>query len=400
MKKICFFFLCLSAHLCFSQDAISKYIKLDTIISSHLKIDTETIGFYDIKGKICGHDLWLFYPNWKDNDSIHFLKINLITKKQMVVNLYFPGLSFKTKSPNITRFDINKEALVILFSNSFAYFTKNKNQYSFSFIEPLIYSYSDIFLLPDKKILIANQYNSHPYSNPDKVILNTYDCVTKKIENTVRPYFNSIAFSHFDPNSWIDVRNDNIILSQTTHYSADFFDADLKKINGYSFTDKNWLFADTNYIEAISHIKPRPSAKELIGMITQLKDTVSRIEAVYFLSETKLLVRKIPAYNKALNRLRMYDVLELNKNNIWEIKQKDLVDVAPKAEDLCTKQAFPLLSVEETVIFSETYCVKLTERFNNFQFGKTFAELKTEEDLSLGKKDPFLFIEIFKINFN
>ncbi len=399
-KLLAFLYFLFLSFTSFSQDNMKFFIKLDTIISSALKIDNESISFYDLKTKILGENLWIFYPNWVDNDSIHFLKVNLITKKKTLVNLYLPGSSLKTKSPNITKFDINDSNLVILFSNSFAYFNKSKKQYLFSFIEPLSYSYSEIFLLPKHKVLIANLYDIHPFSNPDKVILNVYDCHKKELIRSVKPFFNSIEFSHFDPNSWIDVTHKNIILSQTTNYKATFFDFNLNQINYYSFEEKNWLYADTNYIKNLSRIKPRIEPKELIGKITQMKDTVSRIEAIFCLGTNKILVRKVASYNKKLNRIRFYDLLTLNKKNKWEITRQNLIDDSPKPEDTCKKNSFPIFSVEETVVFSEKYYVKLTERFNNFEFGKTFAELKKTEDASLGNKDPYLFIEIFNLNFN
>ncbi len=400
MKQILSILFSLYYFSFFSQSNINKFVKLDTIISSGIKIDNEPTSFENIKAKIYDNNLWIFYPNWKDNDSIHFLKIDLTTLKKTDINLYFPGIDFKTPNPNITRFDVNDDALVILFSNSFAYFVKNKKQFIFSFIEPLGSSYSEIFLLSKQKVLIANLYNTHPYSNPDKVILNVYDCGKKVLLSSLKPHFNSIEFSHFIPNSWIDVTKNYIVLSQTTDYKATFFDFNLKKINSYSFTEKNWLSADTNYIKGLSSIKPRIQPKELIGKITQMKDTVSRIEGIFCLNSDNILVRKVPPYNKNKNRVRFYDLLKLNKSNSWEVCNSNLVDEIPKNDDICTKSDFPIFSVEQTVVFSEGYYIKLTNRFNNFVFGKTFAELNKMEEESLEKKDPYLFIEIFKINFD
>jgi len=386
----------------FSQQDIHSFIKLDTLFSTGIKIDNEDVVTDNVKFKLVHDNVWLFYPNWKDNDSIHFLKLNLKTYTKQLINIYVPGISFKILSPNIKNFDINDSALVILFHNNcFAYFKlKNKN-YVFDFIEPLQYSFQDIRLLPNSRLLIYNNYNSHPTGNPDKTILHVYNCKTHKIQASARPHFNNIAFSHFSPNHWIDVNANSIMLSQTSSYRISFFDFNLTKINEFAHSENDWVYADTNYINILEGIKPRISPKDIIDRLSPMEDSVSRIEAIYTLSPTQLLVRKTPANSKRLNRLRTYDVLKLNsKSNIWKIALRDITDKKPDENEVITKQNFPINSVFHEVSFNQSYYIKLLPRFTPFQLGKSIKENKALEEKALGTTVPEMYIEIFKVHFN
>ena len=392
------FFACSNA---FSQINISTYVKLDTIISSGINIDYKDIYPNDVKMKIYKDNLWLFYPNWADDDSIHFVKINLKNLKRENINLYFPSASFKTPNPNISNFDLNDSALAIMFTNnSFAYFRSKKSNFVFSFIEPLSHSYNQIFVLNKNNVLINNLYNSHPYDNPDPVILRLYDCKNKKLIKTLKPNFTSIQFSHFAPNNWLDVNDKKIVFFQTISYDGTMFDFDLNRTGSLNFKENSWAFADTTYIKGLSVVKPRVNAKNLIEILSPMEDSVSRVEAIYWIGKDKLLVRKIPANNKIKERQRFYDILFLDKTNNWIKIQENITDIKINDNEVCTKTNFPIKSVEYKNDFTDKYFIKLSTRFYNYEFGKTYAELKKKEEGALGKKEPELFIEIFKCNFD
>lgn len=392
------FFACTSAY---SQIDITTCIKLDTIISSGIKIDYKDVHPSDVIMKIYKDDVWLFYPNWADNDSIHFVKINLKSHKREKINLYFPSASFKTPNPNIKSFDLNDSALAIIFTNnSFAYFTIKKSNFEFSFIEPLSFSYNQIFVLNKNQVLITNLYNTHPYGNPDISVINLYDCIKKKLVKIIKPNFTAIPFSHFAPNNWLDVNDTKIIFTQTSTYDATCYDFKLNKTSNYSFKEKNWTFADTTYIKGLCSVKPRINAKDLIEMLSPMEDSVSRIEAVYWIGKDKLLVRKIPANNKLNGRQRFYDILELDKSNKWIKRNENITDKKIHDNEVCSKSNFPIKSVEYKNDFTDKYFVKLSTRFYNYEYGKTFDELKKKEESALGKKEPELFIEIFNCNFD
>jgi hypothetical protein len=385
-----------------AQENITSFIKLDTIFSTNIKIDNEDVTVNNVKIRILKNEAWLYYPNWKDNDSIHFLKINLSTYKKELINIYVPSISFKIPTPTITDFDINSDALVLLFTNhSFAYFKNTRNGYNFDFIEPLQSSFYSIRLLPNDQMLIYNNYNSHPKDNPDKTILHIYDCLKHKLLYSSKPYFNSIEFCHFSPNQWLDVNSKNIVFSQTTSYSISFFNFNLSLANNFITNERDWVYADTNKIKALESVKPRITPKDFIDRLSPIEDSVSRIEAIYSLNDTKLLIRKIPANAKKQNRLRTYDILALNrKTNKWDFIHKNIVDVKADPNATSTKASFPVNSVYNNVAFSENFFVKLQPRFTPFEFGKTFKENKENEDKALGTVVPELYIQIFKANYN
>jgi|GEM_PF-3225111 len=385
-----------------AQQNINAFVKLDTIFSTGIVIDNADVTTKSVIARILGNEAWIYYPNWKENDSIHFLKINLLTHKKEQVNIHMPGISFKVSSPFISDFAITKNALVILFaSHSFAYFKNTKAGYAFKFIEPVQGSFSGIHLLPEDRVLIYNNYNSHPMDNPDKTIFHVYDCKSHKLLYTSRPHFNAVQFCHFSPNQWLDVSSKNVVFSQTTSYALSFFDFKLEKVGSFKSTGNGWVYADTNRIKALESVKPALSAKDFIDRLSPVEDTVSRIEAVYFLNATKLLVRKIPAYAKKQNRLRTYDLLVLNeKTNTWERTRQDIRDVIVDPAALCTKRDFPVNSVYYNVLFSEKYFIKLLPRFTPFVFNKTFQENKDNEEKALGKVNPEMYIQIFKVDFN
>ena len=384
-----------------AQENIKSFIKLDTLFNTGIQIDNRDVSTNDVKIKILEDCAWIYYPNWKENDSIHFLKINLKTHKKEVVNINLPGISFKVASPVIIDFDINKNALVVYFSsNSFSYFKNTKNGYVFDFIEPLQGSFSAIRLLPEDQLLIYNNYNSHPKDNPDRTILHVYDCKNHKIIYTNKPRFNAIQFSHFSPNQWLDVSSKNIVFAQTTSYSMAFFNFKLNVTNNFMSKEKNWVYADTIRIKALESVKPALNAKGFIENLMPMEDSVCRIEAVYFLNDTKLLVRKIPANAKQKNRIRTYDILVLDANsNSWKISHHDIVDIIDPTVIL-TKDNFPVNSVYHNVTFSENYFVKLLPRFTPIQFNKTYQENKDNEEKAMGTVTPELYIQIFKANYH
>lgn len=402
MKTLAVLFLVLYPTLLYQQNkSITSFVKLDTIINLQIICDYDQLNEDDLKLQLLGDKVWIFYPNWTENDSLHYLTVDVKTKELREHNLYVPSLSFKTNSPIIKHFHVTDSGLVVLFSNNvYIYFKKIKGNYEFSFIEPLSNTMESVYCLNSKTLLFANMYNSHPKSNPDPVVFKLYDINQKKIVRSLVPKFDAIEFSHFSPSHWLSVYGNSVLISQTANYKFTVYDGALeKKEDIISKPDSSWIYADTTFIRVARNMKPRKGGKEWIGLLSPMQDSISRIEAVYFLDKKTILARKIPAYSKAKNHERLYDLWVKDAQG-WQIRQSNIYDRRASPDSKIEKNNFPVMSRLGTTDMNINHFVKLQVMFHDIEFEKTYADQKKAEEKMLADSvQPKFYLYIYKNNF-
>jgi len=402
MKIVTAFFLLLYPALLYQQNKnITSFVKLDTIINLQITCDYDQINEEDLKLQLLGNKVWIFYPNWKENDSLCYLTVDIKTKELRKHNLYVPSLSFKTNSPIIKHFHVTDSGLVVLFSNNvFVYFKKTKGNYDFSFIEPLANAMQSVYCLNSKTLLFANMYNSHPNSNPDPVVFKLYSVNQRKVVKNLIPKFDAIEFSHFSPSHWLSVYGNSVLISQTANYKLAIYDETLdKKEEIVAKPDSSWIYADTNFIRLTRNMKPRKGGKEWIELLSPMQDSISRIEAVYFLDKKTILVRKIPAYSKEKSHERLYDVWAKNERG-WHVEQSNIYDRRASPDSKIEKSNFPVMSRLGATDFDAHHFVKLQVMFHDMEFGKTYADQKkAEEKMLTDGVQPKFYLYIYKNDF-
>jgi hypothetical protein len=146
-------------------------------------------------------------------------------------------------------------------------------------------------------------------------------------------------------------------------------------------------------------MKPRKGGKEWIDLLGPMQDSVSRIEAVYFLDKKTILVRKIPAYSKAKNHERLCDIWTKDDHG-WQMKQFNLYDRKASPDSKIEKSNFPVMSRLGSTDFNANNFVKIKVMFHDMEFGKTYADqIKTEEKMLVDGVQPKFYLYIYKNDF-
>ncbi len=221
------------------------------------------------------------------------LSLNMINtesgKKDSFI-LHIPTTIIINELPDIS---LNSDYLILTDDEQFSLYRFKKSGKQFNFVNeiklPEKCSGKNVKYLSKNKFLLYCFYNFHPSDNTYNSNLGIYDAEKDSIIRFIHPEMPCIGFSHF-PKEWLTNNDNTIALASPCGYKIDFYNFNLElkgSINPQTSEIKNYRSIDKISFETSpDFIHP----KLLIEKMLLLKDTVSRIEKIYFVNNSTLLV--------------------------------------------------------------------------------------------------------------
>ncbi|WEK21309.1 MAG: hypothetical protein P0Y49_09165 [Candidatus Pedobacter colombiensis] len=214
------------------------------------------------------------------------------------------------------------------------------------------------FGLGNDKFLGAGLYNFHPKDDIAKFKLIVYDIPKKKIDQQFATNdYEGIEFTHL-PNRLIDSRNKITAVASTLEYKILFYNDQLSLKDSIKKNVVDWK----HFNKKTDPQKYGTYAKSLITDFLVIDDTVSRIEKIFFLNDSSLLVSyKSPGASKT--DLRSIDVWQYKRScSCWiNIVSGQEMTFLRKPTDIVSKETFkPNLTVSTPVLFTDSMVIVIT----------------------------------------
>jgi hypothetical protein len=371
-----------------SQNLQTK-VKLDTIINTQIDLSNE---YEKVNACIYNNVLWFNIPTW-DDDSLKFVRLDLQTYKIDTVFGVVPSLIYKVKFPISQCITVNDKYCVVKFFESIAVFDVVNEKLKYNNIFPTVEHYSYL-KLNGSKLFCAQAYNHSPLDQVNKVSLIIYDLKGQDVLSDINPEIKNIEFSHFSNYHWIDATERQILVAQTTDYSIDIYDYELKKTSSLIRVPDNWKKFDNNIMVRLRKKTDPSHPKQLIDSLLPLNDYYSRLEAAYFINDTTIYTRYIPFMQKEAKRLVDFWVY---RNGEWLLKEKDLIDEKPGKREIMNKRNCFIMSTYYRNCFDTDNLVILEPGTTDEPFGKTYTNFfESEDDYFSDHAKPLLKIYCYK----
>ena len=118
--------------------------------------------------------------------------------------------------------------------------------------------------------------------------------------------FEMIELSHFAPHHWFEKMGDHLLLAQACTYNVSIFNQSLTKISTINRPDLLWNPISSNIVDSLNSLPNNMGRKSFIVSLLPEIGTKNRLEAIYAISDSILLISYIPLDNKKNDYARKY----------------------------------------------------------------------------------------------
>lgn len=324
-------------------------ISLKSQIDFDLKINTG-INYSELskpKFDIEGDYVYIYDESFQsflnNQDGIIIYREALDGRDSSFITIPVPNFPAMISDPLPLDIQVSGSSLIILFSKSFILYDIERKE--LRCIQPQSQSYN--YLLEgsnDSIIYFAKNYNHHNYDQRIKCMVSAYNVHQLRFvpNGNFIPEYSGIGFTHFGVNRWFAALDTFIVFAQTLEQQIHFYNrqGDLVRI----------FDLPKDSIEVVNNISVHDSimaayngnAKQLIQFLLPYNKDFERIDRIYAINDSTLLIFRIPPKigNK---KVRNIDLLITQgteftyRRNFWSDKEPSPV------ENLNTSQ-YPMFS--------------------------------------------------------
>jgi hypothetical protein len=380
---------------CFAQEEAQLYIKfLKNLNTGKISLDNRISSFIEPP--------YLYYftkEEWNTDERIlKIYSLNTVTNIKDSLEINVPKKIIINELPEVA---ISNNFIILCDDEYFTFYLFEKKNVNFIYSNqiklPSNSSGREMSVIDNDKFLIYTMYNFHPDAQTFNSNIGIYDAKHNKFTNFIHPDLPCIGFSHL-PKSWVTFNDKLIAIADPCGYKIRMYDFNLKLVDSIDFipTD-HWNNLAENKIP-VETDPQKINPKLLIDQLLLLQDTISRIEKIYFINNTKLLVSS--TCKKCGKEKRRIDVWETNR---W-------------SKPVYTNHIFPVSYVESDTINMDNlplpyYHLSNVHFENNLMYSVIdenyyssqnipVKQFNTLKDLYYEKNDPEFSIGIYRINFH
>jgi hypothetical protein len=339
-----------------------------------------------------------YYTNdeWKsESRELKIFQVDIDSERKDSFIITLPEDIIIHTLPFIT---INNEFLILTDDDYFEMHRYKNINNRYTYINKIhLSNYSNggkMFVLENNKFLFQSIYNYHPDDKLYKSNLGIYDANNDSIVKLIHPDVPCIAFSHLY-NSWISVNENTIALAYPCSYKIILFDHNLFAIDSIVYNHNEWKDLPGNKIPfetSTSKIHP----KILIDSLQNIKTHFSRIEKIFFINNSTLMVSSVG--NNIEVKSRRIDLWKSHHNNspvFTGLKTKIENDIS----DTILVNALPLqLNSPLDISITKNKAYILTNEDFLPEQNISVKEFNYLKDLYYEKNDPQFSILVYKID--
>jgi hypothetical protein len=335
--------------------------------------------------------------DWNDKKrELSVFSVNTNTNKTDSLVLKIPASIIINSLPKIA---LNENYLILTDDEKFDVYRFHKTKDTYSYVNKIkLPPYSvggNVRWLSKNLFLLSSNYNQHPADKLFNTNLGVYDAEKDQIKKFIHPELPCIGFSHL-VNSWITNNDNRIALAAPCGYKIFFYDFELNLVDSINYHPKeNWEDLPGNTIPFETN-PAKSNPKLIIEKLMHLEDSISRIEMIFFVNNSTLLVSSGGnGADENQRRIDLWKIGFLEKPNytdpvkVIDYSQDDTIDVKNTPLFLLS----PLnLDIKNSTLYT----------FNPEEFipvKKTTAnEFNLLKDQYYEKNDPHYSIQLYKIN--
>ena len=379
-----------------SSQNINSLYKFDTSINTGIHLDFKNFNTSNYNLTLKNDFIYIYSISYTE-DTLHFLSIDLNTKKISNILLFHKNISDIIKTPFIKFFDIDENYLAIFssYNNLIVYDRKNNNK----IVIDTLYSQCayDGGKIINNILCMYKCYNTHPKECSQSIRLSKINIDNKAIVYDTFLNSESIAFSHFSPSQFIDIDNKGNFF-YTNSVDPKIIKIGSKEIQFKLLIDSSWHKFNPKILNLYNTIySSEYNPKQLIDFLSPYEDSISRIERISLVNDSTLHLVKIPSNNKIKGRIRNHDIYKIKDNELQPIFI-DYIESNISENMLISKDNIPLLSSQsKNCILKNGYFIRLDPRPTNSKIGLSRKDYNKVIEAS--KIENFrYYIDIYKLN--
>jgi len=242
----------------------------------------------------------------------------------------------------------------------------------------------------------------------EKVIISKFKVNESEPQKSISPKFDCIEFSHFAPNHWIEIKEKYIAFSQACDYRINIYNHNLDLLDSIILMDTNWVKMNGDTLDGLRKHLYGSDPHYLIKKLNSFNNKISKVEGVWFMNETDLLVRYyMPKLNQDSNSNLpqvFFDAYRIKQNNGASIGHdiifKRFMDGSDKlnVEDTVNRCNTYVLSWMHPSFFLKNYIIVLKPTGYIEYFNKPLREILKKQNESFMKSQPKTGLWIYKKN--
>jgi hypothetical protein len=337
---------------------------------------------------------WFTSDDW--NNMTGTLKIYHLHTAEQKTDSFFISIPKEVKINNLPSISINEKFMILTDDNRF-------EQYRY-ILSGSKYTFSNKIMLPDSSacnrvmpltrrlFLFECLYNFHPGDNLYKTNLGVFDAELNRFVAFIHPQVPCIAFSHL-LHQWTATNDRLIALASPCGYKILFYDFNLQLVDSINYNSPGWNDLPGQKIPFetdVSVIHPKLLIDKLLAI-----DSISRIERIYFLDNSTLMVSSTGKNLEDAKRMTdLWKIPGLEKPwlstlNTIELSSSDTLFVNRQPLRMNSYLDIGFMNGKQFAISDEDYF----ETVN-----RTVKENAHRKDLYYETHDPHFSINIFKVN--
>ncbi|MDZ4757386.1 MAG: hypothetical protein SGJ10_04490, partial [Bacteroidota bacterium] len=281
-----------------------------------------------------------------------------------------------------------------------------KNLLVFTRIKPGFYTFSKSFLKPYRyesvkqitksEYLLVQLYNYDDIPKTDRVVISKYNLNTNTIVKNIKPELAGLEYSHLT-HKWYDNNSKYFLLADPLKYNITIYSNNLDSVFFLKRSIANWKNTnDSLFIKNYDNY----NIKNSIENLHNADKNISRIEKIFFVNESKILI----SYKLAgeTGKVRNVDIWTKKNKNQWILKDSNLITNITDLSDFndtitVLNRPFPELNYTPDLHFYKNKVYLIWQSYFPECLGYTVRELSKKYDEYV--KDHFTTFGVMVFNF-
>lgn len=331
-------------------------------------------------------------------DEIKIFRRALAGGDSGFIKISIPNFPAMISNPIPLDMQVSGSNLIILFNKAFILYDLVRQEVRC--IQPQSQSYNYLFEgNSDSIIYFAKNYNYNKYDQRIKCMASAYNMRRLKFvsNGNIIPEYAGIGFTHFGVNRWFAAIDTFVVFAQTLEQQIQFYSRKGELVEIFDLPkDSNEVISNISLHDSILAAH-NENAKNLIQLLLPYNKKFERIEKIYSINDSSLLIFRIP--HKVGNKKERNVDLLVKTGNEFTYKRNFWLDKEPSPVEKLNSSEYPMFSFFSIDIKPEgqaLYC--LYPDIPMEILGMNYGKVKLKRKAYLMKRIPIYQLVKYDIN--
>lgn len=378
----------------FSSLAMSQnFVRLDTVLEVRNFKHNHSGSNYRVC--VTFYDNYKVYLAFLQNKSIIIEEYNIGSVKKSLVNTHKVKLSENNERASLQSLSISpdQKTAYILMGRKVLCVSLKKNK-----VMSIFDCRNAKYLFVDNDfIYVGRYYNHHPGDEVNPCQITKYDLKGVVVDSLALdvPF---IEYTHYYPEQLFAFNGENFFMPLFDGYKLLSISKDLKKIDTFDFTNKDWVKPPSELSNSIK-LNYNNLALYFPELDKYNYDSIYRIEFVAFSDSNTLVVRWFKKDSATKRNLRIYDTYQIKSSSDLVLISSKIDTVVPFDATLPISEGyFPMFSQNHNTIYTPNAIIQ-----TRYDIGvevnreMNYKEYSKQQENNAKTKNPKLYLWFFQI---